>query len=123
MAKDLGAYTEKLFNAKNKKAELNEKIKSVNEDIRKLEMTILDEMQKQGLFKAGGRGGSVYIARQIVPKVVNWDQLYGYIKEHEYFHMLERRVSRKAFQEQYEDGQQVPGVEPVVFDELRTRKN
>jgi hypothetical protein len=123
MAKDIGMWTERLFIEKERKSDLNEQLKKVNEEIRKLEMTILDEMQKQGLYKAGGKGGSVYIARQIVPKVVNWDQLYKYIQEHEYFHMLERRVSRKAFQEQYEDGQQVPGCEPVVFDELRTRRN
>lgn len=123
MPKDLGKLTERLFDLKGRKTDLNDKLKDVNEDIRKVEMELLDEMHKQGLYKAGGKRGGVYISRTVVPKVVNWDAFYDYIKEHDYLHMLERRVSRKAFQEQYEDGQEVPGVDPVVFDELRTRKN
>lgn len=123
MAKDLGKLTERLFDLKERKANLNADLKDLNGDIREVEMELLDEMHKQGLYKAGGKRGGVYIARQVVPKVVNWDEFYDYVREHDYFHMLERRVSRKAYQEQYEDGQDVPGIDPVVFDELRTRKS
>lgn len=123
MAKDIGKLTDRLFDLKEKKSETNATLKELNEDIRLVEVELLDEMHKQGLYKAGGLRGGVYISRQVVPKVVNWDEFYDYILEHEYLHMLERRVSRKAYQEQYEDGQDVPGIDPVVFDELRTRKS
>lgn len=122
MAKDVGKLTDRLFDLKERKADLNADLKEVNGEIRKVEMELLDEMHTQGLYKAGNRRGGVYISRQVVPKVTNWDAFYDYIKEHDYLHMLERRISRKAYQEQYEDGQDVPGVDPVVFDELRTRK-
>lgn len=123
MAKDIGKLTDRLFDLKEKKSETNATLKELNEDIRLVEVELLDEMHKQGLYKAGGLRGGVYISRQVVPKVINWDEFYDYILEHEYLHMLERRVSRKAYQEQYEDGQDVPGIDPVVFDELRTRKS
>ena len=123
MAKDIGKLTDRLFDLKEKKSETNAVLKELNEDIRQVEVELLDEMHKQGLYKAGGLRGGVYISRQVVPKVVNWDEFYDYVLEHEYLHMLERRVSRKAYQEQYEDGQDVPGIDPVVFDELRTRKS
>ena len=123
MAKDIGKLTDRLFDLKEKKADTNAVLKELNEDIRQVEVELLDEMHKQGLYKAGGLRGGVYISRQVVPKVVNWDEFYDYVLEHEYLHMLERRVSRKAYQEQYEDGQDVPGIDPVVFDELRTRKS
>lgn len=123
MAKDIGKLTDRLFDLKEKKSATNATLKELNEDIRQVEVELLDEMHKQGLYKAGGLRGGVYISRQVVPKVVNWDEFYDYVLEHEYLHMLERRVSRKAYQEQYEDGQDVPGIDPVVFDELRTRKS
>lgn len=123
MAKDVGKLTDQLFDLKERKAELNADLKVVNEDIRRVEVELLNEMQTQGLYKAGNSRGGVYISRQVVPKVENWDEFYDYIRDYDYLHMLERRVSRKAFQEQYEEGQDVPGVAPVVFDELRTRKN
>lgn len=122
MAKDVGKLTDRLFDLKEQKADLNADLKQVNEQIRRTEVELLAEMQQQGLYKAGSQRGGVYISRQVVPKVENWEELYDYIREHDYMHMLERRVSRKAYQEQYEDGQDVPGVSPVVFDELRTRK-
>ena len=123
MAKDLGMLTFRLFKAKEKKRVMGEQMKVVNAEIRKYEATILDEMSKQGLYKAGSRQASVYISRQVVPKVTDWDAFYAYIKKHDYFHMLERRPSKLAYREQYEQGAQVPGLEPVVFDELRTRKS
>ena len=123
MAKDIGKLTDRLFDLKEEKADTNAKLKELNGDIREVEIELLNEMHNQGLYKAGGARGGVYISRQVVPKVENWDEFYDYIREHDYLHMLERRVSRKAYQEQYEEGQDVPGVAPVVFDELRTRKS
>lgn len=122
MAKDLGLWTDRLYTAKASKAALAEQIKVLNREIRSHESIILAEMQKQGLYKAGSKVASVYISRQVVPKVTDWDAFYAYIKKHDYFHMLERRPSKLAYREQYEQGASVPGLEPVVFDELRTRK-
>jgi hypothetical protein len=122
MAKDLGALTAQLYTLKESRAALTTQVKETNADIMKVERTLLDEMQKQGLYKAGNKDTSVYISRQVVPKVTDWDALYAYIAKHGYFHLLEKRASRTAYREQYENGQSVPGLEPVIFDELRTRK-
>jgi hypothetical protein len=122
MAKDLGMWTDRLFDAKEEKRRLGVELKTVNKSIMEIETVVLTEMNKQGLYKAGSRRASVYISRQVVPKVKDWDAFYAYIKKHDYFHMLERRPSKLAFREQYEQGAPVPGLEPVVFDELRTRK-
>lgn len=122
MAKDLGKWADKLFDAKDAKRKLAEQMKVINKEIMEIESTLLTEMNKQGLYKAGSHRSSVYISRQVVPKVTDWDAFYAYIKKHEYFHMLERRASKLAYREQYENGAPVPGIEPVVFDELRTRK-
>jgi hypothetical protein len=122
MSKNLGRLSSQLFELKTKKSMLNAEIKELNGVIRITEIKILDEMKEQGGVKFSNEAGTVYVSQQVVPKVVNWDLFYKYIKDTDYFHMLERRPSKLAFRESYEQGQQVPGVDPVVFDEVRTRK-
>lgn len=122
MAKDIGVLTQKLFSAKAKKADLNANLKELNSLIKMIEIDLLHEMEEQKLLKVSDQSGTVYISRQVVPKVLNWDEFYEYIRKNNYFHLLERRPSRGAFRESYELGEQVPGVDPVLFDEVRTRK-
>lgn len=122
MAKDLGELSKQLFDLKADKTQLNVQLKELNGLIKLLEIKLLDEMNEQDIQKIGNEHGTVYVSRQVVPSVVNWDEFYEYIREHNYFHMLERRPSRPAFRESYEQGERVPGVDPVLFDEVRTRK-
>ena len=123
MTDELGDLANALFKQKALKTELNAQLKEVNGEITKLEVSLLHNMQDRDhpLHKIADANGTIYIARQVVPKVVNWDEFYEYIRKNGYFHLLERRPSRPAFRESYEQGSQVPGVDPVVFDEVRTR--
>ena len=123
MSKDLGQLKERLFELKQKKTDFNAEIKHLNGMIKLVEIELLTEMQEQKLLKIGDENGTVYITNQVAPKVVNWDAFYEYIRENDYFHLLERRPSRPAFRESYELGQAIPGVDPVLFDEVRTRKS
>lgn len=123
MEQNLGEIAAKLFAAKQRKSELNSQLKELNGEIADIEHELLEEMQKQNLHKISDPHGTVYIARQIVPRVINWDLFYDYIAEHHAFEMLERRASRAAFREQFELGIQIPGVDPVEFDEVRTRSS
>ena len=123
MSNELGGIAKQLFELKQKKADINAQLKLLNAEIKKVEIVLLKEMQDQDLTKVSGSYGTVYVSTQVTPSVVNWDAFYKYIQEHGYFHMLERRPSRLSFREAYEMGEQVPGVDPVVFDEVRTRKS
>jgi len=119
---DLGKLSSELFVLKSKKKELNAKIEVLNGSIKLVERSLLDAMNDQKLIKLTDDFHTVYVTRQIAPKVVNWDLFYEYIHETNYFHLLERRPSRTAFRESYEQGQAIPGIDPVLFDEVRTRK-
>jgi hypothetical protein len=124
MDKEIGHLVETLFEYKNRKTALNAEVTELNGYIRETELKLLDKMKDENLDKLSSKTyGTVYIATQTVPKVINWDAFYKYIQENGAFEMLERRASRKAFQESYEQGIIIPGVDPVVFDEVRTRKN
>lgn len=123
MSDTLSELTFALFNAKNEKQRLNERIKTLNEEITDYEHRIWQVMESDDLMKYTTSQGTVYRSPQVMPRVVDWDAFYGYIKETESFHMLQRRPSRAAFRELYEAHKAVPGVEAVEFDEIRTRRS
>ena len=123
MSQKLGAIATELFNLKQQKSELNSKVTELNKQIKEIEVTLLQEMQNADVVKFSTGHGGVYVNRQVVPKVVEWDKFYKYIAEHKYFHLLERRPSKSGYKEFYELGENIPGVEAVVFDEVRTRKS
>ena len=120
---DLGELSTQLFELKSEKTALNEKIKDLNGVIKTLEISILEEMKNQKVIKFSDDTGTVFITTQVFPKVVNWDLFYKHIQVNGYFHMLERRPSASAFREANDSGLSIPGVEPNVFDEIRTRKS
>ena len=123
MTATLSELSHALFNAKEEKKRLNGLIASLNEEIRDYESKIWQIMEADDLLKFSTPDGTVYISPQVVPKVVDWDKFYGYIKETEAYHMLERRPSRAAFRELHEAHKAIPGVEAVEFDEVRTRRS
>lgn len=123
MSEDIGALSRELFHLKREKSALNAKVKDLNSQIKEIEVKLLDSLENQGLKQVKSDEGTVYVTRQVVPRVVEWEQFYEYIAKHHYFHLLERRASRLSYKDFYDLGEQIPGVEAVVFDEIRTRKS
>jgi len=121
--KDLGTLSKKLFALKDKKADFNTEITFINAEIKEIELELLDGLHEQNLTTLGDGTRTVYISKQTVPHVINWDALYTFVRENNAFEMLHRRVSQKAFLEYFEQGMSVPGIDPAVFDEIRTRKS
>lgn len=120
---EIGKLSKELFAAKRKKADLNAQLKVLNAEIKDTEIQLLSEMEGQNLHKIGTAEGTIYRSRQVRPHVVDWDAFYEYIQKHGYFHMLERRPAAGAYREEYEQGIQIPGVDPLVYEEVRTRKS
>lgn len=120
---EIGKLADDLFRAKQLKSELNKELTKLNADIKEIEAQLLAEMEEQNLYKLGTDAGMIYKSRQVMPHVVDWDVFTAYIREYDYFHLLQRRPTLSAYRELYEQGIQVPGVEPLVFDEVRTRKS
>ena len=125
MADELGKIAADLFRAKEMKSEMNKELSLLNTEIKEIEVQLLDAMKAcdPPILKLGNEYGTVYVSTQTVPKVINWDAFYEHIRKNNAFEMLERRPSRAAFRELHEQGLAIPGIDPVTFDEVRTRKS
>jgi hypothetical protein len=106
---------------RNEKRRLNERLKELDGDLRDSESQVLDALDTAGLEHAKIDGVSVSISEQTMPNVNDWDALYEFIKEHDAFYMLQRRVSTGPYREMLQMEQPVPGVEPYVQRKVNMR--
>lgn len=94
--------------------ELRENKKALDE----IEGKILAEMLKAGTEAQRCDAGMYSIKRDTVPKVDDWPKTYDYIREHDAFELLQRRLSVTAWRERAEAGEDVPGVTAEVINKL-----
>lgn len=103
-------------------------IKVLENDIKTFELSVKDleiELQvladKQGLTKGGGTNSTFKIEPVTVPQAVNWDEIYAYIYENKYGHLLHRRLGTKACEELWALGQAIPGIEKFTSNKITVK--
>lgn len=81
-----------------------------------LQKQLIDICIKAGTKALGGTKGIANYERKHKPNVTNWDQLYQYIKEHDAFELLQKRLGEAAVAERWEDNIVIPGVSTWPVD-------
>jgi hypothetical protein len=61
---------------------------------------------------ASGKLARVSVITKQVPQVHDWDKFYAYVKKTGQFELMQRRLSDTAIRERWDNGRQIPGVEP-----------
>ena len=101
----------------------------LSEDLNKmlsdLDGQIIRRMQDEGMSQARDslNTATFYLNEDIVPQIEDWNIFYKYIKDNDYFHILHKRVSVKAYRELIENGEEVHGTTPKQLTTLRMRSN
>lgn len=90
-------------------------LKKEEDDLKKKLVEIAIESKAKSL---GGSHGTVNYHRKNKPTVTDWDALYAYIKAHDAWELLQKRIGEKAVEERWEDEIVVPGVGTFPVDEL-----
>ena len=108
-----------------KKAIESGELAEIKQDLTDADRIISRKMQDLGLRQLQDEGGKAtfYISDEIVPKINDWDQLYRYVKDNDYFHLFYRKLTATAYRELISHGEDIPGVEPEVVTRLKMRSN
>lgn len=120
--KTIGACIDTLFKMEKKRLVIEKTIDGMREQEKKLEDHILATFKKSDLEGARGKFAVAGIKTSTVPTVEDWSKLYSYIKQHDAFDMLQRRVSATAYRERLEAEEVVPGVKPFTVVKLSITK-
>lgn len=107
---------------RNKKS-LESDLKNLDKMISEVEHTIVDVMDRDGVIEAKSSVGKVSLQAPVYPHVENWDQVWEFILENRYMHLLEKRMAVLAYRELIDLGRPVPGVLPFTKRKLSFKES
>lgn len=99
----------------------NEVIEEIKSRIAAAEAALLERMEKEGVKKATGSRATISVSTVVLPQVEDWNRFHEYIKENDFFHLLERRPSAPGCRELFERDGAIPGVVPFMKRKLNLR--
>lgn len=116
VALDLGRLTKAHINIRDARAALKKQYDDADVDLKasqeRLENAMLDHLNKHGMESVRTEFGTFYKQEDIKPSGADWAALYDWIKEHDAWDALERRI-KKTFITEYMEAHQgslPPGV-------------
>lgn len=110
--KQLGQCADKLYELRNKRLEMQKAVDAVEAEEKALKEHLIQNLPKSEASGVAGKVARVTIVTKVVPQVKDWDKLYAYVKKNNAFELLQRRLTDGAINERWDNGKEVPGVEP-----------
>jgi len=109
-AKTKAARADLLFAVYNKELkEARRAFTAIEDFTKKLKAWFLQELQGD-LQGVTGKMGRVEVKTFAEPQVEDWDKFYAHIKKKGEFDLLSRALGKKAIEERWEHGKEVPGI-------------
>lgn len=104
-------------------AESKAKKKVIEDQIDKLEAYIKAESDRTGVTSFKTDSGTAFLSTSDYANVANWDAVLAFIKEHNAYDLLERRVNKQAVRGYMESLKVVPpGINYGTSIEVNVRK-
>lgn len=100
-----------------------EELAPLNEQMQKLEAWLQHQLLTQGLSNFSAKGvGVAYLQESTSVKVADWDQTLPWIIQNEAWDLIEKRVSKTAYQDYEKEGLSPPGVEVRKEQSVRVNR-
>ena len=119
----LGMKTSKLFELREKKAEVNAVLSEINKDIEDLEYRIGQEMESTGLDKMSVAEGTVSRTVKLYPKIEDMETFIKWCADNDRTDMIQKRVNEGSFREFFEQNNMYPeGLDAYEKSSLNVRR-
>lgn len=112
-----------LAEVKQELREANQAAKVAKQRHDEVEAELIAYLKENELDRASAAGFTASYGTETVAHVTDWEEFYDYVKEHNAFYLLQKRVASAAFREVLQvEGTPPPGTEPVKRDKLSFTK-
>lgn len=108
--KEIGACADLLFRMRERRLTAQKAVEAMEKDEGALKEHIIQTLPKSKASGVAGKLARVTVELKEVPQVKDWPAFYKYVKRHDAFDLLQRRLSKEAVELRLEDGD-LPGVE------------
>jgi len=120
---DLGSAIDALYALREMRLGYERKAKELKAEETEARNAILATLEASGLQKASGHNATCGIKTSIIPIVTDWDDVFNYIKSHDRFDLVQKRISVLAWRETYENEGLIPGTEAVEDVDISLTKS
>ena len=117
----IGSLIDKLHAVREKRRKLVEQDKPLAKEEEELKELVLATLAANDTDKASSKKATASISYVTVANVKDWDAFYAFVKKTGYFHLFQRRVTDTACRELWEQGKQIPGLQPFTKRKLNIR--
>lgn len=119
----IGDMIEELHQLRTKIRDDEQKLKELKKEFDEKQWNVVALMEELGLDQAKSNSATVFVAKDVLPTVKDWEKLTDYIKENDAHYLFQKRITQSAWKELIESGETVPGVEPFEQTKLNMRSN
>lgn len=102
---------------KKERSDLSKKDKELEAQKLELEEQIIQSLDAKGIDLARTDTGRVLINESVVAQPEDWDSIFKFIRENNYFHLLIKRLNNAAYRELLENFGELPGA--VTFTQRK----
>lgn len=107
---NLSQMIDALYEAREERMAADRHTQELKKKENRIKETIIAEMQKQDMTACGGHVGKVTLRIKDKPVAQDWEAIHHYIKEHDAFDLMQKRLTESAVAVRWEDGLEVPGI-------------
>lgn len=101
---------------------LEKELNAVKAAIYEIDEQLMGSMDDAGLMQIADGDMTIYISEMIVPTVIDWDLAHRFILNNDAMHLMEQRMSARAWRESEESGIHIPGTEAFTKRTIKRRK-
>lgn len=119
----LASDIDDLFKAREKLRAAQKIADDIAAAVKVSEEALLVRMRSEKLTQAAGKLGTVSVSESEEPTVEpeGWPKVWAFIKKHDAFELVQKRLSAPAWRERRENGVLIPGTAPFVVVKLKLR--
>jgi hypothetical protein len=119
----LGDKIDAYWDLKNHIAQMRAETKVFEEQFQELERDLIHSLDDNGLTGSQGHSSRCSVNETEVAQIDDIDAVYDFIKEHDHFYLLQRRISSTAYRELKQQlGEEIPGLSSYTKRNISIRK-
>jgi hypothetical protein len=110
LPKTLAGAADLLYQTREKRLLLDKEVTELKSQETQLKTYLIDNLPKSEATGVAGRVARATIVTKDEPTVEDWDQFRAYVKKHNAWDLLQKRVGVTAVKARWEEGEEIPGV-------------
>ena len=111
--KTIGACVDALYELRAKRLEGQKQVDLVKAQEAELEDHIIETFGKAEIGGAKGQVATASIKTTVTATIVDWDTFIAHVAKTKDWELVQKRAGVTAVKERWDDGKEVPGVEPL----------